>query len=206
MSIAPESLIEEHLRSLLAHGASPQTLRAYRADLTAYLLWLESRGTSPISAQRSDVRAFAAQLATQNLAPTTRARRLSSVRGLHRRLAASGAAACDPSTEIPGPKRPRRLPVVPSRRDLARLLDVAWPDSALGLRDRAILEVLYGAGLRAAEACALDIASFDGRLLRVLGKGRKTRLVPIGQPAADAIDGWLARGRPELAKIGRAHV
>lgn len=188
--------IEQHLTALSARGASPQTLRAYRADLRDYVDWLASRDSDPTRATRADVRAYAADLAARELAPTTRARRLSAVRGFHRRLA--GERIADPAAEIPGPKRQRRLPVVPPARDTARMLDVAWPDTALGLRDRALLELLYGAGLRAAEACALDLASLDNRTLRVTGKGGKTRLVPIGEPASDAVNAWLARGRPEL--------
>ena len=188
--------VEQHLTALRARGASPQTLRAYRSDLTDYAGWLETRGSSATQATRSDVRAYAAHLASSGLAPSTRARRLSSVRGFHRRLAGEGET--DPAAEIPGPKRPRRLPAVPAARDAARMLDVAWPDTPLGLRDRALLELLYGAGLRAAEACALDVASLEGRTLRVTGKGGKTRLVPIGDPASDAVTAWLARGRPEL--------
>ena len=188
--------IEQHLTALSARGASPQTLRAYRSDLRDYAEWLEARGSDPTRATRSDVRAYAADLAARELAATTRARRLSAVRSLHRRLA--GEAADDPAAEIPGPKRQRRLPTVPPTRATARMLDVAWPANALGLRDRALLELLYGAGLRAAEACALDVTSLDGRTVRVIGKGGKTRLLPIGEPAADAVNAWLARGRPEL--------
>lgn len=189
--------IEQHLDALRARGASPQTIRAYRSDLRDYAAWLATRASDPWRATRTDVRAYAADLAARDLAPTTRARRLSSVRGFHRRLAAGGGD--DPAAEIPGPKRPRRLPVVPPARNAARMLDVAWPDTPVGLRDRALLELLYGAGLRAAEACALDCHSLEGRTLRVVGKGGKTRLIPIGEPAAEAITGWLARGRPELA-------
>lgn len=194
--------IEQHLASLSARGASPQTLRAYRSDLRDYADWLAGRGSDPTRATRSDVRAYAADLAARELAATTRARRLSAVRGLHRRL--SGEIAGDPAAEIPGPKRQRRLPVVPPTRDTARLLDVAWPDTPLGLRDRALLELLYGAGLRAAEACALDCGSLEGRTLRVTGKGGRTRLLPLGEPAADAVGAWLARGRTELQTAASA--
>lgn len=190
--------IEEHLASLRARGASAQTLRAYRSDLADYAAWLEDRGTGLRDATRTHVRGYAADLAARELAAATRARRLSAVRGLHRRLSGEGEAT-DPAAEIPGPKRQRRLPVVPAERDTARMLDVAWPDTPLGLRDRALLELLYGCGLRAAEACALELASLDGRTLRVTGKGGRARLVPLGEPAADAVAAWLARGRPELA-------
>ncbi len=189
--------IAEHLDALAARGASPATLRAYRSDLGDYAGWLAARGSSPATATRADVRAYAAHLAASGLAPATRARRLSAVRGLHRRIAVD--AAPDPAAEIPGPRRPRRLPAVPRARDTGRLLDTAWPDDPLSLRDRALLELLYGAGLRAAEACALDLESLEGRTLRVTGKGGKTRLVPIGEPAHDAVAAWLGHGRPELA-------
>lgn len=189
--------IAEHLDALASRGASPATLRAYRSDLGDYAAWLDARGSSPAAATRADVRAYAAHLAASGLAPSTRARRLSAVRGLHRRIAAD--AAPDPAAEIPGPRRPRRLPAVPRARDAGRMLDTAWPDDPLGLRDRALLELLYGAGLRAAEACALDLAGLEGRTLRVTGKGGRTRLVPIGEPAHDAVAAWLGRGRPELA-------
>ncbi len=188
--------IDRHLDALRARGASAQTLRAYRSDLTDYTAWLDTRGSTPQTATRADVRGYAAHLSAHDLAPATRARRLSCVRGFHRRLAAGGA---DPAAEIPGPKRRRRLPVVPTAAETRRLLDVAWPDTPLGLRDRALLELLYGAGLRAAEACALDLGSLEARRLRVLGKGGRTRLVPIGDPAADAVTAWLARGRPDVA-------
>ncbi len=188
--------IDRHLDALRARGASPLTIRAYRSDLQHYAEWLAARGRSLATAERPDVRAYAAHLADLELAASTRARRLSSVRGFHRRLAGEGGA--DPAAEVPGPKRQRRLPTVPAARDTRRMLDVAWPDTPLGLRDRALLELLYGAGLRAAEACALDRAAVDGRAVRVTGKGGRTRIVPIGEPAVDAIAAWLARGRPEL--------
>jgi integrase/recombinase XerD len=194
---ADAATIDAHLTALRARGASPRTLRAYASDLADYADWLAARGASIASASRAQVRAYAADLAERGLAPSTRARRLSAVRGLHRRLA-DGAVA-DPAAEIPGPRRPRRLPAVPAARDTARLLDVAWVDDPLGLRDRALLELLYGAGLRAAEACTLDVADVDGRAVRVTGKGGRTRIVPIGGPAVDAVAAWLARGRPELA-------
>ncbi len=189
--------VEAHLAALNARGASAQTLRAYRSDLCDYRCWLEEHGASLHDATRADVRAYAAALATRELAPATRARRLSVVRGLHRRLATAGAI--DPAAEVPGPKRPRRLPVVPPTRATERLLDVAWPDTPLGIRDHALIELLYGTGLRAAEACALDLTSVEGVTLRVLGKGGKTRLLPLGEPATNTIAAWLARGRPDLA-------
>ena len=145
------------------------------------------------------MRAYASDLAGRGLAPASRARALSALRSLHRRLHASGRAETDPAAELPGPRRERRLPDAPREAELARLLDERWPDGTAGLRDRATLELLYGCGLRVSEACRLDRGDVDARAVRVLGKGGKVRLVPIGEPAADAVAAWLARGRPEVA-------
>lgn len=187
----------DYLTALEARGASPATLRAYRGDLADYCAWLAGRGRTPASADRPDVRAWAADLAERGLAPASRARRLSTIRGLHRRIA-STTGDPDPAVEIPGPRRRRRLPSVPRPSATSALLDADWPDDALGLRDRALLEVLYGAGLRAAEVCDLDLGDHDAAGLRVTGKGSRTRLVPLGEPAQAALRAWLERGRPAL--------
>jgi site-specific recombinase XerD len=187
------------LDGLEARGASPATVRAYAGDLAAYVAWLEERGRDVERATRADVRGYAAALGAQGLAPASRARALSAIRTLHRRLHAAGRAPEDPAAELPGPRRPHRLPAAPSAGDVARLLDAPWHAGPLDLRDRALLELLYGCGLRAAEACALDLGDVGEREVRVRGKGAKLRLVPLGEPAHDAVAAWLARGRPELA-------
>jgi site-specific recombinase XerD len=194
-----ETHLEPFLRALAARGARPATVRAYRADLSAYGAWLRERGTRPQEATRADVRAYAASLGARGLAPASRARALSAVRALHRRLAETGVAASDPAADLPGPRRPRRLPTIVREPDVAHLLDARWGTEPLDLRDRALLELLYGCGLRAAEACALDRADASPRDVRVVGKGGRTRIVPVGGPAADAVAAWLARGRPALA-------
>jgi site-specific recombinase XerD len=191
--------LEEFLTALSARGASQATVRAYRADLHAYRGWLDARELRPTDATRADLRAYAASLGARGLAPSSRARALSAVRALHRRLADTGAADADPAADLPGPKRPRRLPTVVAEPDAARLLDTRWGDEPLDLRDHALLELLYGCGLRAAEACALDRGDLSPREVRVHGKGAKVRLVPIGGPAYEAVARWLADGRPELA-------
>ena len=182
-----------------ARGASPATLRSYGADLRTYAVWLAGRDRTPATATRADVRAYAADLAARGLAPASRARALAALRSFHRRLHAAGRAAVDPAAELPGPRRERRLPDAPREAELARLLDAPWPDTPAGRRDRALLELLYGCGLRVSEACRLDRGDVDARAVRVLGKGDKERLVPIGEPAADAVAAWLAHGRPEVA-------
>lgn len=191
--------VVDYLASLKARGASTATLRAYRSDLVGYCDWLAARDRTPLTAQRADLRTWSAHLAERGLSPATRARRLSSVRGLHRRIAATLDEASDPAAELPGPRRKRRLPAVPRPRTTSALLDGPWPDDPIGYRDRALLELLYGAGLRAAEACALDLDCIDAASVRVTGKGGRTRTVPLGTPARSAIDVWLADGRGALA-------
>jgi site-specific recombinase XerD len=198
--------VQWFLETVRAHGVSPATLRSYGTDLRAYARWLEERDRVPSSATRADVRAYAASLAARDLAPASRARSLSALRGLHRRLHESGRARTDPAAELRGPRRRRRLPDAPKPADVAHLLDAPWPDGPLPLRDRALLELLYGCGLRVAEVCALDVGDVTAREVRVTGKGSRVRVVPIGGRAATATAAWAARGRPELARpvSGRA--
>lgn len=191
--------LERFLDGVHARGGSPATIRAYRADLNAYLMWLASRDADPRSATRADVRAYAASLGARGLATSSRARMLSSVRSFHGRLHAAGRVATDVAAELPGPRRPRRLPDPPRPADMARLLDRPVNETPASLRDQAILELLYGCGLRVAEACNLDAGDVTRRDVRVHGKGDRLRVIPIGQPASAAVLAWRERGRPLLA-------
>jgi site-specific recombinase XerD len=197
--VAVTTDLEWFLEGVRARGGSPATVRAYRADVAAYLAWLAARGHDPASATRADVRSYAASLGARGLAASSRARMLSSIRSFHGRLHAAGRAATDVAAELPGPRRPRRLPDPPRIAEMARLLDRPTQETPASLRDQAILELLYGCGLRVAEACALDRSAVSTRDVRVHGKGDRVRVVPIGQPAAAAVAAWLARGRPFLA-------
>ncbi len=192
--------VERFLDGLRARGAAAATLRAYAGDLGRYTAWLAARDATPATADRAALRAFAASLGGAGLSAATRARALSAIRHLHRWLHATGAAPVDAAAELPAPRRERRLPEGVRRQESAALLDQPWSDDALGRRDRAIFELLYGCGLRVSEACGLDVDDAGAREVRVLGKGGKTRLVPIGAPALDALAAWLARARPELAR------
>ncbi len=195
--------IDRYLARLAARGASSETLRAYAADLAEYASWLATaRGGSIRSASRADVRGFAAELGRRGLAPASRARILSAVRGLHAALVLSGEADDDPAAVVPGPRRPRSLPDVPSERDVALLLQPPSRADPLTIRDQALLELLYGCGLRVSELVGLAIGDVDRRIVRVLGKGGKVRLVPIGEPAYVAVGRYLAEARPELAARG----
>jgi site-specific recombinase XerD len=195
--------VEEFTRSLTA--AAPSTVDAYRRDLAAFFTWAERLGTSsPGEVQRTTVRRYLAYLATRGFARRTIARRASTLRryfGWARRV---GAVTTDPTAGLSAPRGEARLPRVLHPDELRSLLDEpasAGPDGARRLRDTALLELLYGSGLRVAEASALDVDDLDlaqGRV-RVWGKGGKQRVVPLSEPAADALGRWLADGRRELA-------
>lgn len=205
-----------HLR--VERGVSPHTLAAYRRDLERYLRFLRERGvgttTDVTEALVSD---FLAHLRTGDdehrpLAASSAARTLAAVRGWHRFLALEGAAPADPAQEVAPPAPPRRLPKAIGQAEVERLLDAAGVGGTpSALRDRALLEVLYGCGARVSEAVALDLDDLlpdpgdDGGpgMVRLFGKGRKERLVPVGRYAREALEAWLVRGRPALAVRGR---
>ncbi len=190
-------------------AASTHTLESYARDLDRYYEHLLARGIEDIAAVgRSDVLAFVQAMADAGLGARSRARALSAVRGLHRHACEAGLAGADPSDDVPGPRLPRYLPRVLSVEEATRLIEAVDPAHRLASRDRALLEVLYGCGLRASEICGLEITALDERegLLRVRGKGDKERQVPVGQPALEATLAWrdglrreLLRGRSERA-------
>lgn len=155
----------------------------------------------------ADLAAFAAWLKSGlGLAASSAARVVVSVRGFHRFAAVEGMAAADPSVDLEPPTIPSRLPKALSYPDVAALIDAAGnEETPEGLRNRALLEVLYGTGCRVSEAVGLDVddLDLDHRLCRVIGKGSKERRLPLGEYAAVALDAYLVRGRPELARRGR---
>ncbi len=206
--------LEGFLASLAARDASPHTRRAYRTAVGAYLAWLEARGIGWRAPSRTDLRAYLAELGTGR-ARSSVAQRLAAIRSFHRWARRSGLADVDPWAALGTPRRPRRLPPVLSIADVERVVAsagegasmTAGRDSlrrALALRDVAIVETAYAAGLRIAELAGLTLDSLDiGRgELRVLGKGRKERAGLLGRPARAALAGYLAEGRPAL--LGRA--
>ena len=193
--------VERLLAARVAHGDSPHTVRALRGDLDELCGFLAQQGMTPETCGSEPLRRWQARLAARRLAPATVARHLSSARALFADLVRRGERPDDPSLVLVGPRRRRRLPDPVTAEDCTQLLDGDWNDDVRSLRDRAVLELLYGCGLRASEVCALALSSYDpvaGRL-RVVGKGDRERLIPVGEPAREALDGWLLSGRPRFA-------
>ena len=200
--------LEAYLTWLRGAGRSPATLRAYRADLAQFERWLTAAGRELASADLPLLRRYAAYLATLRYRPATAARKLSAVRSAFAWCRGRGLVERDPAELVAGPRRERTLPRTLSRPEIEALLEraaaVAPADErarACARRDRALLELLYGAGLRAAELCGLELRAVDlaARSLRVRGKGERERLVPLGAAAETALRDYLARARPLLA-------
>jgi integrase/recombinase XerD len=189
----------EGFLALAAARLAPRTVEAYRRDLAHLTAWLDC---SPADASPDQLAAYVAQLRADGLAPTTVARRLAAVRSFFRHQVLLGARADNPAANVELPKRRRTLPRTLSPGEVERLLDAAAGTSPRDLRDRALVELLYGAGLRVSETVGLDRQSVDleSRLVRCLGKGSKERVVPVGREAADALRRYLSRGRPFLER------
>jgi site-specific recombinase XerD len=197
--------------SLRARDASTHTIRSYDATIRAYLEWLAERGADWRNPARADLRAYVARLAGGS-ARTSVSQRLAAIRSFHHWAARAGLAAGDPWGAIAAPRLPRRLPRVLEVDQIERLLDAVARerhapgarDAALGgaieLRDRAIIEVAYAAGLRISELASAAASALDLRRgeLRVVGKGRKERIGLLGRPAVAALTAYLEDGRPAL--------
>lgn len=180
-------------------GASPHTLRSYAADLTEFTRFLadERIGGLPDADTRA-VRAYVARLHQRRLSKATIARKLAAVRSCFRFLARRGALPANPARQVRSPRLGRRLPSFLPVDEATVLLNAPPEPSAAGARDRALLELLYASGLRVAEGCGLDLDDLDEarRTVRVVGKGDKERVVPVGETALEALAAHLAmRGR-----------
>lgn len=193
---------EEFLSYLtVERGAARNTVEAYRRDLRAYLVFLETRGVDgPADVTRDDVLGFVAALQGAGYAPASTARAVATVRSFHAFLVREGFVTGHPAGRVPAPKKPARLPRALGIDDVRKLLAQAFPDGPPGMRDRAILEVLYGCGLRVSELVGLDLLHLDlaHGLVRVRGKGGKDRVVPIAGAAASALAVYLEHGRLHL--------
>ena len=190
-------------------GLSEHTLAAYRRDLRRYAAFLNHRDVhDPGAIEEATIRSFVASLSASTHGPddapyraTSVARTLSAVRSFHRFLLREGITDRDPAVGVPQPRLPRSLPRPLPVEDVRRLLEAPDEGSPTGLRDRAILELLYGSGLRISELTGLDVDDLDLEegSVRVLGKGGKEREVPLGSFGRDAVGAYLTRGRPALA-------
>jgi len=187
-------------QDLRRRDAAVGTRRAYGVDLDQFARWAMSQGQGPSDIGPKGVRRYIAHLSERGAAPTTTARKLAALRALFGSQREHGRIAQNPADLVSTPRRPSRLPRVLSKREAARLLDGIPVSRPLELRDRAMFELAYGCGLRAAELVSLKSADVDhdGEQVRVEGKGRKTRFLPVGEPAMAAVRLYLERARPAL--------
>ena len=198
---------EVHLRD--ERDLSPHTVRAYLTDVASLAEHAHRMGRDrPADLDLTVLRSWLARMGTTGRARSTLARRAAAARAFTAWAHKRGLAPTDPGALLATPKGRRHLPQVLRRDEASALLDLAAAATEDGdpvsLRDRAVLETLYASAIRVSELCGLDVDDVDHgrRLLRVLGKGRKERMVPLGDPARRALDAWLARGRPQLARSG----
>lgn len=199
MSAAWDQAVDAFLAHASAEkGLAAASLQAYATDLRRLSVWAEQTGHDDPAALRAEhLRAFLLASATE-LQARSRARLLSTLRSFFRFLVSEDLATTDPTSTLLAPKTGRPLPSVLQLAQVERLLATVPGSEPVALRDRAILEVLYGCGLRVSELCGLDLPDLDAQegSLRVRGKGSKQRVVPVGGPALDAVGAWLRGGRP----------
>ena len=185
---------------LRRRGMAEKTRVAYAGDARHFAAWATDRGADPAEVDVRMLRRYAAGLAERGIAPATIARRLAALRALFRTQMQAGARADNPAELLSSPKRPQRLPHVLKAGEVAALLDSIPAATPLEVRDRALFELAYACGLRAEELVTLDLEAldFDAEAVRVEGKGGKTRLVPLGEHARQALERYLAKARPVL--------
>ena len=204
--------VREHLKAFLQYlklnrHLSPHTVRAYESDVTRYLAFVASETgkkmsqLSPADLDMTSVRAHLAGLNSAGNARASVARKLSALKTFARYLRREEAIGHDPTAMAVAPKRDQTIPVFLSEPEITRLIETPNTGDPLGRRDRAILELFYASGLRLSELVAVDLEDLNlsGRMVRVMGKGRKERLLPFNQSAADAIRAWMK----DRAKIAR---
>jgi integrase/recombinase XerD len=184
----------------MERGLSDNTLAAYRTDLGGLAGWLIRQDQGLLTARREDLLAYLSQRVADGARPRTTARLVSSMRRFYRYQVREGGLREDPSVRIDAPRIGRPLPDSLSEQEVETLLDAPAADTLLGLRDRAMLELLYACGLRVSELVGLthEQLNLNQGVVRLLGKGRKERLVPLGEEALDWLGRYLAEGRPEM--------
>jgi len=200
-TLEPDPQVEGFL-ALLAARRSPRTVEAYRRDLADFARF---RGASPATASGADVQDWLTDLRARGLAPSSIARKASAARTFYRHLVLLGSRADNPAAEVPLPRKRTKLPRSLTPGEVERLIEAANGVQPRNLRDRALVELLYGAGLRVSEAVGLERGSVDleERIVRCVGKGDRERLVPLGREAVEAVRRYLSRGRPYLDRRHR---
>jgi integrase/recombinase XerD len=204
--VEPEHALRDFLATLSAErNASRHTLDAYRRDLRDFFALLARRRVSPLTASPDDVVAWMEAQRKAGRKAATIARRMAALRGFYGHLLRERVVERDPTEHLEQPRRSRPLPRTLSREMVAALVEAPDVTTARGLRDRAMLELLYASGLRASECLALRLGDVNGTAgyVQCMGKGRKERLVPIGAEALAWLERYLAVGRPQLLGAGR---
>lgn len=196
-----EDVLAAYDRDLRARGSAERTRRAYGVDLGGFAEWAGEQGLGPGDVRYRDVRRFGAGLSNAGAAPATVARKLAAVRGLYGYLVRTEKLGANPAELVSSPKRSEKLPQVLTTEQMRTLLERIPARTPLELRDRAMLELAYSCGLRCEEIVNLDRGSldFETEQLRVLGKGSKERLLPVGEPAQRALRRYLDKGRHALS-------
>ena len=212
---AGDELLDGFLTYLnVERGASPHTVRSYKADIEAYLRWCERKGINMLAATHRQLRSYLGELDAARYARSTMNRHLSSLHGFYGWMSIAGIMDVDPSSVLSGPKQGKHLPHVIQAPEMDRLLRVHGPVDLAGsprsqtpadLRDQAILEFLYACGARISEVAGLRLGDvdFSAHLAKLLGKGNKERIVPLHGLCIDALEAYLERGRPSLVGDGR---
>jgi len=191
-------------RDLAVRSAAEATRRAYANDIGQLAAWASELRKEPTALGHRDLRRFAASLSERGLSKAAVARKLAAIRSFYGALLRNGEVTANPADLVATPKQDRKLPRVLGRDEMQTLLDGIPAGTSLEMRDRAMLELTYSCGLRAEEVINLNLDSpdFDGERLRIEGKGGKTRLVPMGEPAQAALRRYLDRGRHALLGAG----
>ncbi len=199
------SSLSDYDRDLRARGSAERTRRAYRVDLGGFAEWATAQGLGPADIRHRDVRRYGAGLSTAGAAPATVARKLASLRGFYGFLVRTERTGQNPAELVSSPKRSEKLPKVLSTEQMRSLLERIPARTPLELRDRAMLELAYSCGLRCEEIVNLDLGAldFETEQLRVLGKGSKERILPVGEPAQRALRRYLERGQASAGRRPR---
>jgi site-specific recombinase XerD len=197
-----QATLDQFDADLRRRAVAAKTRTAYAGDCIQFARWASAAGLVPEQVDIRSLRRYVATLSQRGHAPTTIARKLASLRGLLALQVTRGERSDNPAELLSAPKRPQRLPRVLKPDEVAALLDRIPATTPLELRDRALFELAYASGLRAEELVTLDLGSigFDDEVVRVHGKGDKTRIVPAGEYALAAIERYLATGRPALRR------